>query len=62
VFLHQIDTFAALKMLIAFYINQRNSIVPRSAFAGQTPDEIYCGHGQVPVDLAAGRAGPERLA
>jgi putative transposase len=55
-FLHQLDTFAALEKLIAFYIDQHNSVVPHSAFAGQTPDEMYFGRGdQVPVDLAAGR-------
>ena len=56
-YLHQLDTFAALERLIAFYIEQHNSVVPHSAFAGQTPDEIYFGRGdQVPADLAAGRA------
>jgi hypothetical protein len=56
-FLHQLDTFAALEKLIAFYAEQPNSVVPHSAFAGQTPDEMYFGRGdQVPVVLAAGRA------
>jgi hypothetical protein len=56
-FLHQLDTFAALEKLIAFYAEQPNSVVPHSAFAGQTPDEMYFGRGdQVPVDLAAARA------
>ena len=37
-------------------VEQHNSVVPHSAFAGQTPDEMYFGRGdQVPVDLAAGR-------
>gem|GEM_PF-1477157 len=56
-FLHQLDTFAALERLISFYVEQHNSVVPHSAFAGQTPDEMYFGHGeQIPVDLAAARA------
>jgi transposase InsO family protein len=56
-FLHQLDTFAALEKLIAFYVERHNSVVPHSAFAGQTPDEMYFGRGdQVPVDLAVGRA------
>jgi hypothetical protein len=56
-FLHQLDTFAALEKLIAFYINQHNSVVPHSAFAGQTPYEMDFGHGeQIPVDLAAARS------
>jgi putative transposase len=33
-FLHQLDTFAALEKLIAFYVEQHNSVVPHSAFAG----------------------------
>ncbi len=56
-YLHQLDTFAALERLIAFYVEQHNTVVPHSAFAGQTPDEIYFGRGdQVPADLAAARA------
>jgi hypothetical protein len=56
-FLHQLDTFAAREKLISFYVEQHNSVVPHSAFAGQTPDEMYFGRGdQVPVDLAVGRA------
>jgi len=56
-FLNPLDTFAALEKLIAFYVEQHNSVVPHSAFAGQTPDEMYFGRGdQVPVDLAMGRA------
>jgi len=56
-FLHHPDTFAALEKLIAFYVEQHNTVVPHSAFAGQTPDEMYFGRGdQVPVDLAVGRA------
>jgi hypothetical protein len=40
-FLHQLDTFAGLERLIAFYVEQYNAVVPDSAFAGQTPDEMY---------------------
>jgi hypothetical protein len=53
----QLDTFATLERLIAFYVEQYNTVVPHSAFVGQTPDEMYFGGGdQVPVELAAGRA------
>ena len=56
-FLNPLDTFAALENLIAFYVEQHNSVVPHSAFAGQTPDEMYFGRrDQVPRDLAVGRA------
>jgi putative transposase len=54
--LHQLDTFAALERLIAFYVEQYKTVVPHSAFAGETPDEMYFGRGdQVPAELAAGR-------
>jgi transposase InsO family protein len=56
-YLHQLDTFAALEKLIAFYVEQHNTVVPHAAFAGQTPDEMYFGRGeQVPADLAAAHA------
>jgi hypothetical protein len=56
-YLHQLDTFAALEKLIAFYVEQHNTMVPHAAFAGQTPDEMYFGRGDhVPGELAAGHA------
>jgi hypothetical protein len=46
-----------LEKLIAFYVEQHDTVVPHSVFAGQTPDEMYFGHGeQIPVDLATARA------
>jgi transposase InsO family protein len=64
-YLNQLETFAALEKLIAFYVEQHNSVIPHAAFAGQTPDEMYFAKGeQVPADLAAARARArqERLA
>jgi hypothetical protein len=56
-YLHQLDTFAALGKLIAFYVEQHNTVVPHAAFAGQTPDEMYFGRGDhIPGELAAGHA------
>ena len=56
-YLHPLDSFAVLEKLIAFYVQQYNTVVPHAAFAGQTPDEIYFGRGeQVPADLAAAHA------
>jgi hypothetical protein len=37
---HQLDSFVTLEKSIAFYVEQHNSVVPHSAFAGQTPDEM----------------------
>jgi transposase InsO family protein len=56
-YLHSLDTFAALEKLVEFYVEQYNTIVPHAAFAGQTPDEMYFGRGeQVPADLATAHA------
>jgi len=56
-YLHQLDTLAALEKLIAFYVEQHRHVVPHAAFAGQTPDEMYFGRGDhVPGELAAGHA------
>jgi putative transposase len=56
-YLHELDTAVELEKLIAFYVEQHNTVIPHAAFAGQTPDEIYFGRGdQVVIDLAAGRA------
>jgi putative transposase len=56
-YLHQLDTFAALEQLIAFHVEQHNTVVPHAAFAGQTPDEMHFARGDhVPGELAASRA------
>ncbi len=55
-YLHQLESFVTLEKLIAFYVEQHNSVVPHSAFAGRTPDEMYFERGaQIPVNLAAAR-------
>ena len=51
-YLHMLDSLGSMKRLIAFYIEQHNTVMPHSAFLGQTPDEIYFGTGdQVPAEL-----------
>jgi hypothetical protein len=46
----------ALVKLVAFHVQQHNSVMPHSAFRGQTPDEVYFGTGDhVPDELAAAR-------
>ena len=55
-YLHSLDSFAALEKLVSFYVDQHNRIMPHSAFFGQTPDEIYGGlAGDLPAQLAAAR-------
>ena len=49
-----LDSLGSLKRLIAFYIEQHNTVMPYSAFLGQTPDEIYFGTGgHVAAELKA---------
>jgi putative transposase len=56
-YLHELDTFAALEKLVAYYVEQHNTVVPHAAFAGHTPDEMYFARGDhVPGELAAGHA------
>ncbi len=54
--INRLDSFAALEKLIAFYVREFNQAMPHSAFHGQTPDEMFFGHGAaVPDELAAAR-------
>jgi transposase InsO family protein len=54
--LNNLDSFDAVRKLVSFYISQHNSVIPHSAFQGQTPDEMFFGTGDhVPQDLAAFR-------
>ena len=53
-YLHTLDTVEGVTRLIAFYVTQHNTVMPHTAFRGQTPDEIYFGTGDhVPTELAA---------
>ena len=64
-YLHMLDDFSNVMRLISFYVLQHNTVMPHSAFNGQTPDEIYFGTGsQVPTELAAAQqaARKQRLA
>jgi len=57
-----LDSVATLRRLVAFYVDEHNSVLPHSAFRGQTPDEMYFGKGDmVPADLTA-RAAAARQA
>jgi len=61
-YLHTLESLGGLKRLIAFYIEQHNTVMPHSAFLGRTPDEIYFGTGDyVPAELkAAHQAAQQR--
>jgi hypothetical protein len=63
-YLHSLDSFAALRRLIEFYVKAHNEVMPHSAFQGQTPDEMFFGTGgEVTRKLAAARrsAREERM-
>jgi transposase InsO family protein len=60
--LHALDSVTTVRRLVAFYVQEHNTVLPHSAFRGQTPDEMYFGKGDaVPADLTA-RAAAARQA
>jgi putative transposase len=60
-FLHSLDSVTTVRRLVAFYVHEHNTVLPHSAFRGQTPDEMYFGRGDaVPADLAARAAAARR--
>ena len=55
-YLNTLDTAAAVRRLVAFYVTEHNQVMPHSALQGRTPDEVYFGRAEhMPVELAAGR-------
>ena len=61
-YLHALDSLAALRRLITFYVRAHNGrkrsfrVMPHSAFEGQTPDEAFFGIGdEVAKKLAKAR-------
>jgi Integrase core domain len=60
-FLHSLDSVATFRRLVAFYVHEYNTVLPHSAFRGQTPDEMYFGTGDaVPADLTSRTAAARR--
>jgi putative transposase len=60
-FQHRLETAAAVRRHVEFYVAEYNATIPHSAFQGQTPDEIYFSKGEgVPERLALGRANARR--
>jgi hypothetical protein len=55
-FLHELASQGQVEQLVRFYVEQHNTVIPHSAFRGQTPDEMYFGTGsEVSAKLEAGR-------
>jgi putative transposase len=44
-YLHSLDSFAALGRLIESYVTAHNEVMPHSTFDGQTPNEMFFGAG-----------------
>jgi transposase InsO family protein len=40
-YLNTLDSAPAVERLVAFYVEQHNSVMPHRAFDGRTPDEVY---------------------
>ena len=60
-FLSHLDNLVTLRRLIEFYVVEHNQTIPHHAFNGQTPDEMYIGHGTtVPDELAERRRAARR--
>jgi putative transposase len=60
-FLNELRTLGEVQRLVEFYVHQHNTVMPHSAFDGQTPDEMYCGRGvHVPDQLAEARREARR--
>jgi transposase InsO family protein len=45
-FMHRLDSVAAVRRHVTFYVKAHNSQIPPSAFNGRTPDEVYFGKGE----------------
>jgi transposase InsO family protein len=64
-YLNSLDSIERLRSLVKFFVEEHNTQMPHSAFAGQTPDEMYFGTAvDLPAQLAVARskARAERLA
>jgi transposase InsO family protein len=60
-YLNTLDTVAAVRRLVTFYVEEHNARLPHSAFRGQTPDEMYFGTGgHIPDQLAVRREAARR--
>ena len=56
-YLHELDTVEPLTRLFRKYVEDHNTLIPRAALGGRTPDEVYFGNAvDVPEKLAEARA------
>jgi transposase InsO family protein len=57
-YLNSLDSIERLRALVKFFVEEHNTQMPHSAFAGQTPDEMYFGTAVGPAGATGG--GPEQ--
>jgi len=50
-FINHLNNVATLRNLVEFYVVEHNTVMPHSAFNGQTPDEMYFGRGEAVPDV-----------
>lgn len=55
-YLHELDSSGTVRRLVGFYVSQHNSVMPHSAFDGQTPDEVYFGRPSIAPVLETRRS------
>lgn len=61
-YLDTLDSVETVRRLIAFYVEAHNAEIPRSAFRGHTPDEIYYGREKDVSDNLNAAKTPARAA
>ena len=61
-FLNTLDSAAAVRRLVAFYVREHNEKIPRTVLGGRTPDEVYFGREEnVPDRLSEQRKTAQRV-
>ena len=61
-FLNTLDSTAAVRRLVAFYVGEHNEKIPRAVLGGRTPDEVYFGREEnLPERLSEQRKRAQRV-
>ena len=61
-YLHRLDSIAAVRRLVALYVDEHNARLPHAAVDGRTPDEMHLGTGgHVSGERAAARTEARRM-
>ncbi len=61
-FLNILDSTAAVRRLVAFYVGEHNEKVPRALLGARTPDEVYFGREEnLPERLSEQRKRAQRV-